>query len=109
MWRVSAASSGGKPMNDEAKVTALYRAALSGRVTRRELLRRAAALGISSSGVAALLAACGGSSNATNTPSASTTGSSTTTAAKAAGKPGGEITFGLNLEPDNLDSAVTPF
>ncbi len=105
-------------MNDETKDTALYRAVLSGQVTRREVLRRAAALGISASGIATLLAACGGSSAATNTPSASTTGVSTTgagttasgtAAAKPAGKPGGELVFGLNLEPDNLDPAVTPF
>jgi peptide/nickel transport system substrate-binding protein len=110
-------------VNDEAKVTALYQAVLSGRVSRREVLRRATALGISASGVAALLAACGGGSSATNTPAASTSGGSTTpagtaaagtaggatTAAKPAGKPGGEIVFGLNLEPDNLDPAVTPF
>ncbi len=105
-------------MSDDAKVAALARAVLSGQITRRAMLRRAAALGVSASGIAALLAACGGGSTATNPPAAATTAASTTpagttasstTAAKVAGKPGGELTFGLNLEPDNLDSAVTPF
>jgi peptide/nickel transport system substrate-binding protein len=104
-------------MEDGANVAMLYRAVLSGRVSRRDVLRRATALGISASGIATLLAACGGGSSATNTPAANTTGAGTTAAtaasgtagAKVAGKPGGEITFGLNLEPDNLDSAVTPF
>jgi peptide/nickel transport system substrate-binding protein len=105
-------------MADEASdLSRLYHAALSGQIGRRALLRRAAGLGISAAGVAALLAACGGS-NATSAPSGGATGASTTSAgtsanpttgAKATGKPGGEIAFGLNLEPDNLDPAVTPF
>jgi peptide/nickel transport system substrate-binding protein len=66
-------------------------AALSGRVSRRELGRLAAAAGLSSSAIAAL-AARGDGAAAQDTPA-----------------PGGEIVVGLNLEPDNLDPAVTPF
>ena len=76
----------------------LVRAALSGRLTRREVARRAAAAGLSSSAIAALLMSRGEGAAAQDeggTP--------------AAGTPGGEIVVGLNLEPDNLDPAVTPF
>ena len=83
----------------------LYRDALAGRLTRREILRRGAALGLSAPLIAALLAACGGSA-ATPTAAGGASGGS---AAKPAGKPGGELVFGINLEPDNLDPAVTPF
>src|SRR5215211_6267426 len=86
------------PMSGESRFSLqeLARAALSGRLSRRELARRAAAAGLSASAIAALLAARGEGAAAQGTPAADVT-------------PGGEIVVGLNLEPDNLDPAVTPF
>jgi len=79
-------------MNGESNFSQLARVALSGRLSRRELARRAAAAGLSSSAIAALLAARGEGA-----------------AAQDEATQGGEIVVGLNLEPDNLDPAVTPF
>ncbi len=73
----------------------LVRLALAGRLSRREVARRAAAAGLSAPALAALLASRGEGA-AAQTPAAE-------------GTPGGEIVVGLNLEPDNLDPAVTPF
>src|SRR5215210_1503325 len=87
---------------------ALYRDLLAGTLTRRDVLRRAVALGLSAPVVTALLAACGGTP-ATPTVAPAATGGGAGTPSAAQGKPGGELTFGLNLEPDNLDPAVTPF
>jgi len=81
-------------MNGESNFSLkqLARVALSGRLSRRELARRAAAAGLSSSAIAALLAARAEGA-----------------AAQDEATQGGEIVVGLNLEPDNLDPAVTPF
>jgi peptide/nickel transport system substrate-binding protein len=87
---------------------ALHRDLLAGTLTRRDVLRRAVALGLSAPVVTALLAACGGTP-ATPTVAPAGTGGGAGTPGAAQGKPGGELTFGLNLEPDNLDPAVTPF
>jgi peptide/nickel transport system substrate-binding protein len=43
------------------------------------------------------------------TPTAAASTASTSPTVAAAGKPGGSIVVGLDLEPDNLDPAVTPF
>ena len=86
-------------MIGEANFNRFLRAALSGRLSRREVARRAAAAGLSASAIAALMTARGEDAAAqdeSGTP-------------PAAGTPGGEIIVGLNLEPDNLDPAVTPF
>lgn len=68
----------------------LYRDILDGRLTRRQVLRRGAALGLSSGAVAYLLAACGGSSGGT-TPTSSSggggTGATATTSTSAGGSP----------------------
>src|SRR5690606_3823767 len=60
----------------------LYRAALSGRLSRRDVLRRATALGLSMPAVAALLAACGGGDGDGET--ATTSGETVTTPTEAA-------------------------
>ncbi len=65
----------------------LYEQAISGAMSRRQVLKRAAALGLSAPAIAALLAACGSSSKSTpTTASASTATSSSggTTATSAA-------------------------
>ncbi|HET9015101.1 MAG TPA: peptide ABC transporter substrate-binding protein [Thermomicrobiaceae bacterium] len=62
---------------------ALRQAAISGTMSRRELLKRSAALGLGAPAIAALLAACGGSSAPSTTTSGSST-STTTTATPAA-------------------------
>ncbi|HET7036932.1 MAG TPA: ABC transporter substrate-binding protein [Thermomicrobiaceae bacterium] len=98
-----------------------------GHITRRQLVRRAGALGISLPVVSALLAACGGSSNAPSSTSAATSatgGGATATktpvttinqnatpsgspaaAATSAplGKAGGSVTFVRGADSDNLD------
>lgn len=65
-------------MADERAVEALFAEALSGRMNRRDVIRRAAGLGIAGSTLAALLAACGGSNAATSTTSTGSSGSSST-------------------------------
>ena len=65
--------------------------ALAGRLTRRQVLRRGAALGLTAPAIAALLAACGGSSStptATTAASTTTTGASTTTTTTTTGGTG---------------------
>ncbi len=64
---------------EESSRTLLYRGALSGRVSRRQVLRRAALLGLSAPAIAAILAACGGGSK--DTPTTSGAGASTNTSA----------------------------
>ncbi len=71
---------------EESSRTHLYREALTGRMSRRQVLRRAAVLGLSAPAIAALLAACGSGSKSTPTTSsagASTSTSSATTATTA--------------------------
>ncbi len=88
---------------------------LSFPMSRRDALRRAAFVGLSSPLLAGLLAACGSSgSNSTATSgggsaATSASGSASTSTSSSAAKQGGSLTIGLNLEPDNLDPAVTPF
>lgn len=68
----------------------LYRAALSGRLSRRQVLRHATALGISGGALAVLLAACGGSSGSSSTATSSggsSGSSSTSTSTSASGSP----------------------
>jgi peptide/nickel transport system substrate-binding protein len=77
--------------NSKSDAAEFLRLALTGRLSRRELARGAAATGLSMSALAAMLMA-----------------RSAGVAAQSA-TPGGEIVVGLNLEPDNLDPAVTPF
>ncbi|HET9015102.1 MAG TPA: peptide ABC transporter substrate-binding protein [Thermomicrobiaceae bacterium] len=69
----------------DTRFEALRQAALDGTVSRRELLKRGAALGLGAPAIAALLAACGGSSTpaSTSTSSSSTTSTSTTGGAGA--------------------------
>ena len=89
----------------------------SGQWSRRSLFRRAAVVAIAVPGIPTLLAACGGQTPSTSgggaqSTSAGSSGSnSASTAASSAAnaKPGGSLVIGLNLEPDNLDPAVTPF
>jgi peptide/nickel transport system substrate-binding protein len=103
--------------------------ALASPLTRRQVLRRAAALGLAMPVMGTLAAACGGDDDddddgGTTNPTATTGGSGPTatqgtgTGATATtggqqttggGKPGGSIAIGINREPDNLDSAVTPY
>ena len=62
---------------EDPRVGRLYLAALQGRIGRRALLRRVAALGLSGPVVAALLAACGGGSASPTTSTAATSTTST--------------------------------
>lgn len=80
-------------MIGEANFSRFLRAALSGRLSRREMTRRAAVTGLSVSAIAPLMTSRGGGAAAQSEEANS----------------GGEIVVGLNLEPDNLDPAVTPF
>jgi peptide/nickel transport system substrate-binding protein len=71
----------------------------AGRMTRRELIRRASVAGISLPVLGAILAACGGGSSSS---------SSTTTAAAGTPKRGGTIRFGCSLPTAEVDP-VTMF
>lgn len=71
---------------EESSRTLLYTDALSGRLSRRQVLRRAGILGLSVPAIAALLAACGGGNNAstsaaTTASTSAATGAATTSAA----------------------------
>jgi peptide/nickel transport system substrate-binding protein len=81
-----------REQDNERNVGLLYAAALTGRLSRREVLKRGAALGVSASALAALLAACGGGSAPAPTSTAGgsaaaggNTASGTPTKAAAAG------------------------
>ena len=67
-------------MSQDQRFRELAEGAMSGKLSRRAVLRRAAALGLSAPIVAALLAACGGGSS-NNTPTTSSAGASTATSA----------------------------
>ena len=54
----------------------LYEQAISGAMSRRQVLKRAAALGLSAPAIAALLAACGSSSKSTPTTASASTATS---------------------------------
>jgi peptide/nickel transport system substrate-binding protein len=87
-------------INDDvrAQQDRLARAFLSGRLDRREFLRRGSAIGgtVAGSGLlASLLAACGAKSNV-STSSSAVTGKI---------KPGGQLKAALTGEPDSLDPA----
>ncbi|HEU5423427.1 MAG TPA: ABC transporter substrate-binding protein, partial [Nitrolancea sp.] len=72
-------------MGQENRLRELMDGAMSGRLSRRDVLRRAALLGLSAPVVGALLAACGGSSNnATSGAGAATSTTAPTSAAGAA-------------------------
>ena len=85
------------------------------RMSRRDALRRAALLALASPLAGGLLAACGGSNNSTPTTAGGGSGAASTSSASGGSgatttaKQGGTLTVALNLEPDNLDPAVTPF
>jgi len=65
---------------EDPRMHDLYRQALSGALSRRDILKRAAGLGLGAPAIAALLAACGGT---TATPTNATTSSTTTTSTGA--------------------------
>ena len=74
----------------------LVREALTGRLTRRELIVRAGVVGLSATMLGQVLAACGGSS----------TGSSSTPATGGSPKKGGTLVFAWDSEPASLDPAI---
>ena len=92
--------------------TQLMKGILSSRVGRRELLRRAALLGLGASGIASLLAACGGDA-ATPSPatgsSSGTAGTVTSTESPSAEQPqrGGTLIVALESDPSSFDPAYT--
>ena len=67
---------------DDQVIRRLHEQAVSGVLNRRQVLKRAAALGLSAPAIAALLAACGSSSK--TTPSAASAATSTTAPASTA-------------------------
>ena len=90
------------------------------RLTRRDMLRRTAALGVSATALSALLAACGGSSSskatattgsgsssggAASSPAATTSSSSGST--DGTPKKGGQFVFGAWQDADTLDPHTT--
>ncbi|HET9016304.1 MAG TPA: ABC transporter substrate-binding protein [Thermomicrobiaceae bacterium] len=73
----------------------LYHDVLSGRLSRRQVVRRGMAIGLSAPAIAALLAACGGSS----TPAATTSTSSGTSTASTSGSSAATSTSGSAASP----------
>ncbi|HEX7102304.1 MAG TPA: phosphate ABC transporter substrate-binding protein PstS [Nitrolancea sp.] len=82
----------------ESNETLLFRDVMNGRVSRRQLLRKAGLLGLSVPTIAALLAACGGGSNSTTT---STSGSVTTSTTTTSGTSGSPIANGSPISTGN--------
>ena len=80
----------------------LAREFLQGRIDRRALLRRGAAMGVSGGLLGTLLAACGGG---TTKPLSSTATAGGTAAAGGAAAAGGTLKAALTGEPDSLDPA----
>ncbi len=74
-------------MEHDRSVTRLLDEVRQGRLTRRDVLKRAAALGLSAPAIAALLAACGGGGGAPTATSGTTGGAPTGTATAAGGSP----------------------
>jgi peptide/nickel transport system substrate-binding protein len=94
---------------DAQEVRSLYQGALEGKLTRRQILRRGAALGLTAPVIAGLLAACGGSDETTpttrpagaaTTPAGTTTGGGATTASPASG--------GATASPAGGGAAASP-
>ncbi len=73
---------------EDPRIQHLYDQAVSGTLTRRDVLKRAAALGLAAPAIAALLAACGGSSSS-NTPTTAAASTSAPTTASTAASSGG--------------------
>ncbi len=73
----------------DSRIDELVHDVLTGRLSRRDVVRRAAALGVSAPIVASLLAACGGSSSkSTPTTSSASTSAPTTASGGASASPG---------------------
>lgn len=112
-------------MANDRNVDDLFEEISAGRLNRRSLLKRAAALGLSAPVLAGLLAACGGddddgagsspeatsaSSGGDATPGAESTeaaGTDTTPAADGAGKRGGRLRVATTGQPAGLDMHLT--
>ncbi|HEX7103753.1 MAG TPA: peptide ABC transporter substrate-binding protein [Nitrolancea sp.] len=75
-------------MDSNSRFQELMSAATSGTLSRRSVLKRAVALGLSAPAIAALLAACG-SSSSDNTPSSASTSASSGSTAEATSGSGG--------------------
>jgi len=84
----------------EKQLKHLTAEAMAGRLTRRQVLRRGAALGLTAPAIAALLAACGGTST---TPTTSTSASTSTTTTSAA-----TTTGGTGAATASTSAAATP-
>src|SRR5262249_27268194 len=106
----------------DTRIMQLFEEAIVRQYSRRDILRRAAALGLSASAVGALLAACGGGSSSAPTPTAQASSSSSvaggagppavgarpTTAAgsAAAASSGTQVLRRPSEEPMNSDTAI---
>ncbi|MDI3339428.1 MAG: ABC transporter substrate-binding protein [Sphaerobacter sp.] len=88
---------------DDGTVTGLYRAALAGRLSRRDVLRRATALGLSTPAIAALLAACGG--GGAGEPTATTAGGGTVVTPTAGRTPAGSPAASPGASPAGSPTA----
>lgn len=93
----------------ESNETLLIRDVLSGRLSRRQLFRKASMLGLSVPAIAALLAACGGGNDSTTTSTSSTASSSATAPSGTSGSPsasGSPISAG-NWKPRDVKVNLT--
>lgn len=92
-------------MDEQNQMTTLYDAAIQGRLSRRTVMKRAVALGLSASVTATLLAACGSDDEEadTGTTPESSTGSAATTPESTTGDATPEATEG-DAEPTTDDA-----
>ena len=72
---------------DAKRVQHLYEDALTGALNRRQVLKRAAALGLAAPAIAALLAACGGGGGSSTTTSSTSTSTSSGSGTGSIGSP----------------------
>lgn len=92
---------------DDHSVRHLYREILAGRLSRREVLRRATILGLSVPTVAALLAACGGGEETSTEAPTATTGGGATMSPTAAASPASTPESSPEASPSGSPAGAT--
>ncbi|HET8629544.1 MAG TPA: ABC transporter substrate-binding protein [Thermomicrobiales bacterium] len=95
-------------MGEERAFAELLREARTGRLSRREVLRRAIAIGLGAPTIAALLAACGGYGAGAGTPTSAggagpAAAGTAATPASSSGVKGGSLKVAIIGEPPTLD------
>ncbi len=92
---------------EDPRIQQLYEQAITGKITRRQVLKRAAALGLAAPAIAALLAACGSSNKSTPTTGAASTSASGTTPTTSSGGSGGSTPAATTAASPGSTTAAT--